>query len=343
LPKVTVITPNYNHARFLPRRLDSILAQSFRDFELIILDNASTDNSREVITAYVHDPRVRAIFNKRNNGSPFKQWNLGLRHATGEYLWIAEADDYAEPTLLETLVHRLERHPNVGLAMCQSFIVDSEDRIQFNYVEYIRFLKICEGRDLSRWNEDFVAHGREYCRNYLYPYNSIANASAVVFRRSALEAVKGAPDNMRLCGDWMTYVNVLINSDFAFVSAHLNYFRRHEATSRMQTPREITLREIRIIQRRVNDHFGLGERDRIFYECLPHEVGRVIEEERRPPHNKVPPLKSLKLLLRFFRLHPQAFGLALRMLGKEQVADLARRLRLLGLIRSLRKPAGARR
>jgi glycosyltransferase involved in cell wall biosynthesis len=342
MPRVTVITPNYNHARFLPRRLDSILAQTFRDFELIILDNASTDNSREVITAYLHDPRVRAIFNKRNNGSPFKQWNLGLRHATGDYVWIAESDDYAEPTLLETLVDRLERHPNVGMAMCQSWIIDAEERISFDYPGFIRFYRINEPCDVSRWNEDFVADGRECCLAYLYPFNAFANASAVVFRRSALEAVKGAPENMRMCGDWLTYVNVLLNSDFAFVSAHLNYFRRHPATSTVRTPREITLNEVRTIQRRVNDYFGLGERDRFFLELLPHEVGRMINRERQPPHNKVPPLKSLKLLLRFSRLHPQAFGLALRMLGKEQVADLARRVGLLRYVRGLRQAAGSR-
>ena len=79
MPKVTVVTPNYNHARYLPQRLDSILAQTYQDFELIILDNASTDNSREVIESYAKDPRVKAIFNAKNNGSTFKQWKLGAK------------------------------------------------------------------------------------------------------------------------------------------------------------------------------------------------------------------------------------------------------------------------
>src|SRR5271166_9524 len=84
MPRVTVVTPNYNHARYLPQRLNSILAQTYQDFELIILDNASTDNSREVIELYVKDPRVTAIVNAENNGSTFKQWKLGLSHANGE-------------------------------------------------------------------------------------------------------------------------------------------------------------------------------------------------------------------------------------------------------------------
>ncbi len=138
MPKVTVITPNYNHARYLPQRLESILNQTFQDFELIILDNASTDNSREVIESYKKDPRVRAIFNAENNGSTFKQWNLGLSHANGEYIWFAESDDYADPTLLATLVDRLDRHPNVGLAFCQSWAVDEDSNILYNFVDYFR-------------------------------------------------------------------------------------------------------------------------------------------------------------------------------------------------------------
>src|SRR5262245_33958694 len=78
LPRVTIIVPNYNHARYLDLRLGSILGQTFRDFELLFLDDASTDESRRVFSAYVSDPRVRASFNDRNSGSPFRQWNRGI-------------------------------------------------------------------------------------------------------------------------------------------------------------------------------------------------------------------------------------------------------------------------
>ena len=85
MPRVTVVTPNYNHARYLPKRIDSILAQTFQDIELLILDDASTDNSREIIESYSKNQRVKAIFNQLNTGSTFKQWNLGLSQAKGEY------------------------------------------------------------------------------------------------------------------------------------------------------------------------------------------------------------------------------------------------------------------
>lgn len=350
MPKVTVITPNYNHARYLPRRLDSILAQTLGDFELIVLDNASTDDSRRVIESYLHDPRVRAVFNEQNNGNVFKQWNLGLRRASGEYVWIAEADDYAEPTLLETLVDRLDRNPGAGLAVCQSQIVDEEGRMGLS--EMSRAWAVDEegrtsptGRtgDLYGWHEDFVATGRDFCLDHMYRGNKIMNASAVLFRRSVLQAVGGAPEDMRLSGDYMTYVKMLCASDIVVVAAHLNYFRCHPATTRATTPNLVAVREVRTIQRRINDHFGLGEPDRFYREKLPGEVGYAIARERRPPHDKVPPWRAVQLLYQFARLAPEGFGLALRMLAREQAADLARRLRLLGLARALKGAVGSRR
>src|ERR1700756_5018477 len=100
MPTVSVIVPNYNHARFLPKRIDSILRQSFQDFELILLDDCSTDDSRSILSQHASDPRVRIEFNQVNSGSPFKQWNRGVGLARGQYIWIAESDDYADERFL---------------------------------------------------------------------------------------------------------------------------------------------------------------------------------------------------------------------------------------------------
>ena len=111
MPTVSVIVPNYNHARFLPQRIETILRQSYQDFELLLLDDCSTDDSRAILSQYASDPRVRLEFNEMNSGSPFKQWNKGVRLARGKYVWIAESDDYADPQLLERLVAVLEADP----------------------------------------------------------------------------------------------------------------------------------------------------------------------------------------------------------------------------------------
>ena len=95
--KVSVIVPNYNHARYLKERLDSILAQTVQDIEVIPLDDCSSDNSMEVLAAYENNPKVRHVVrNTTNSGSPFLQWQRGFELAAGEYVWIAESDDVAE-------------------------------------------------------------------------------------------------------------------------------------------------------------------------------------------------------------------------------------------------------
>jgi glycosyltransferase involved in cell wall biosynthesis len=116
MPTVSVIVPNYNHARYLRRRIDSILAQAYRDFELILLDDCSTDDSREILASYSGDPKVRIEFNAKNSGSVFKQWNKGVQTARGRYICIAESDDYADAHFLARMVPILEEQPEVTLA-----------------------------------------------------------------------------------------------------------------------------------------------------------------------------------------------------------------------------------
>ncbi len=103
-PVVSVIVPNYNHERYLEKRLDSIFSQSFRDFEVILLDDASTDNSMDVLMKYAHHADVRIVPGETNSGSPFKQWLKGIDMATSDILWIAESDDICDPELLRTLL-----------------------------------------------------------------------------------------------------------------------------------------------------------------------------------------------------------------------------------------------
>lgn len=129
MTRVSVIGPNYNHARFLRQRLDSILAQTFQDFELILLDDCSTDESRSIISEYAKNPQVRTEFNDANSGSPFKQWNKGVRLAQGDYVWIAESDDYAENLFLERLVGILDGDKEVTFAYCRSREVSDQGQL----------------------------------------------------------------------------------------------------------------------------------------------------------------------------------------------------------------------
>jgi len=225
MPTVSIIVPNYNHARFLPRRMDSILRQTFQDFELILLDDCSCDNSRSILTQYAEDPRVRIEFNEANSGSTFKQWNKGVRLAKGKYVWIAESDDYADSRLLERLVAVLAADPKIAFAYCRSRCVDEADRPGV-------FVDVHLGYDPQRWATDFCDDGHDALRSYFWFYNPIANASAVVFRKNIYEQVGGADETLRYCGDWKLWAAMVLKGKLAYLCEPLNYYRFHGATVR---------------------------------------------------------------------------------------------------------------
>ncbi|WP_170266447.1 glycosyltransferase family 2 protein [Phaeocystidibacter luteus] len=238
MPKVSVIIPNYNHARFLPKRIESVLLQSYTDIEVIILDDCSPDNSREIIEAYAaKDERIRLHFNEVNSGSTFVQWNRGVELARGEYIWIAESDDFASTDLLESLVPVLEKNEDVVLAYGQTVVVDeSGDRIRSYQQDYDFLFK---GKS-DRWKSDFIVDGKSEASEFLIFHNTIPNASAALIRKSSYLKTGGAEPKWKLNGDWMFYAKLLMNGKLAFVNSEVNFFRTHPVTQRQTanlTPR----------------------------------------------------------------------------------------------------------
>jgi glycosyltransferase involved in cell wall biosynthesis len=226
MPKVSVIVPNYDHARFLSKRIESILRQSYQDFELILLDDCSTDDSRAILSQYAGDERVRLEFNATNSGSPFKQWNKGVALARGEYVWIAESDDYADERLLECLVRLLEIDPGVAFAYCRSWRITERDQHDGFADFYFTYL------DASRWATSYCVDGHDECKNYSLFHNTVPNASGVVFRKAIYDLVGGADENFRLCGDWKLWAAMALTGRVAYSAEPLNFFRFHEASVR---------------------------------------------------------------------------------------------------------------
>lgn len=225
-PKVSVIVPNYNHARYLSERIESILNQTYNDLELIILDDASTDDSHRVLARYHSKPCVRMVVSTTNSGAAFPQWNRGIYLAKGEYVWIAESDDIADPHFLEVLIPLLDENPNVGLGYCQSRIIDENGVHVGDSLGWTRDLHP------ERWEGDFVNDGKDEVRRYLIHKNTIPNASAVIMRRSVLNQVLPVDTSFQLCGDWLHWGKVLLETDLAYVAEPLNDWRLGSSNSR---------------------------------------------------------------------------------------------------------------
>ena len=223
---VSVIIPNYNHSEYLKQRIDSILNQTYKDFEIIILDDCSTDDSRKIIDDYTSRfPFIKSYYNIRNSGSPFIQWDYGVSRAKGYFIWIAESDDYAEADFLEKTTEVMFKYESVGLVYCDSKVIDELEK-----TEYLVSAKKASQKN-NKWLHDYMNKGKDEIAEYLFLENSIYNASSVLFRKSRYLEAGGAGNSMKFCGDWFLYIRILMNSDISYISVPLNNFRRHSGSS----------------------------------------------------------------------------------------------------------------
>lgn len=275
-PKVSVIVPNYNHARFLAKRMDTVLQQSYQDFEIIILDDCSTDDSLDVLAAYRTHPRVsHFVVNEANSGSPFRQWKKGIELARGRYIWIAESDDYADSQLLEQLVPILEKHDDVGIAYANSVQID-ENGEEIDVPE-------AKGAVEDIWHASFLMQGRKAIEELMFDRNAIPNASAVLFRKEVFQSVPLIYLDFRATGDWLVWIEMLKRCNLYFCEKRLNYFRHHSAVTRIHRTKEKRLqvyKERYIILNSLERELGFGDRFSAAYDTLAFKILRLIGFKR---------------------------------------------------------------
>lgn len=227
LPLISVVVPNYNHSAYLKKRLDSIFNQTYTQFEVILLDDASTDNSVDILSHYAAHPKVtHIIVNKENSGSTFKQWNKGIGLVKGDLIWIAESDDFCENDFLEKMVHLYNLDQEISMFFCQSHRLNAKGIVTGNWLSHTNNYK------LNVFHQDFVMDGNLFIEKYLIHKNVIPNVSAILFRKATLKKILPLKfdSHMKYNADWFYYVQLLCNSKVGYVSNSLNYFRYHESS-----------------------------------------------------------------------------------------------------------------
>ncbi len=225
MPTVSVIVPNYNHAPYLQQRIDTILNQTYQDFELILLDDCSTDNSQNILLDYKNHPKVtHIVFNERNSGSPFAQWNRGINLAKGTYVWIAESDDWAEPEFLQTLMTLINEHHNVVLAYSLARYIDKEKK---------------EAWKIEQSGNVIFYQGEDFIHKYLLYANVIYNVSMTLFRKDIFAKInQDLYNKMQLCGDWFFYTMLCEHGNVLKIEKALSNYRMHETNTSKRAERE---------------------------------------------------------------------------------------------------------
>ena len=253
--KVSVIIPNYNYEKYIEERIDSIVNQTYPIYELIVLDDCSTDNSVEVIKNKldsIKGIKTQLVANKTNSGGVFKQWQKGIELASGDYFWIAEADDSAEDLFLETLMKGFD-DKDVVISYCESARIDGENNL-------IR----PDSQDLynifgtSKWDVDYINKGEDEIKEALGILNTILNVSSVVWKKQDIKKILEKASEFKVAGDWYIYYSILKTGSVAFFHDALNYYRKHGSSVSTDVKDDIEYKEICFIQNMANTDYNTG-------------------------------------------------------------------------------------
>ncbi len=216
-PLVSVIIPSYNHAQYLRERIESVLGQDYPDFEVIMLDDHSTDDSAEIMRSYQgHERLSHMVVNERNSGNTFLQWEKGIILAKGEYIWIAESDDTARPDFLTRQMAALLATPDAVLSFCRSTMIDDKGcALDYSWDEPWRY------------KSPGIYDGRDFCLHRMVYKNLMYNASMVVFRKRYYYNINNEYQRYRHSGDWLFWFSMCIQGKVCEVPESLNMFRQH--------------------------------------------------------------------------------------------------------------------
>jgi glycosyltransferase involved in cell wall biosynthesis/SAM-dependent methyltransferase len=257
-PKVSVIVPNYNYGELLHQRLATIARQSLPPYEIIVLDDCSSDASLQVLEGLRASlpMDIQVIPDKANSGSVFKQWLKGVERATGDFVWIAEADDLSDLDFLSAVVTAMRDDESVVISYCQSSAIGERGETLAN--DYLAYTN-----DLSadRWLSAYTATGQEEVDAGLAIKNTVPNVSAVIFRRkellSTLRQHIDEISSCRIAGDWLTYLLLLEHGRIAYSPRVLNHHRRHSASVTIGSDHLCHLKEVVRAQKFAREHYSI--------------------------------------------------------------------------------------
>lgn len=270
--KVSVIVPNYNYAKYLKWRILSIAEQTYPIYEMIVLDDASKDESRTVIKKMVArakqinpEMRVKMIFNKENSGKAISQWIRGVDEASGDYIWIAEADDFSRKDFLAEVMRGYD-DSDVVVAYTESTIIN-----KYGLVVAPNFRRSRDKEGTGHFASSYIRSGKDEIKQIMAIRCTVPNVSAVVFkntakfRRALKEALK-----FEQVGDWYLYAKLLEEGKIFYNKRPMNFFRIHRDSATKRS--EVHVKEVEKMHKYFKDNYKLDEKVTSYME---RELARI--------------------------------------------------------------------
>jgi glycosyltransferase involved in cell wall biosynthesis len=214
-PEVSVVIPTYNRSAWLGQAIRSVLAQTYPGFELVVVDNASADNTPVVVSAFA-DSRVRYVRHDRNIGM-VPNWNAGIRHAQGRYVALLEDDNWWDPQYLARTVPLLEGRPDLGFAYTAAYLTDTSSSVRQLH---------------RRWDSDRTVAALHDLQD-LMRGNKIL-LSTVLVRRACLDLVGLFDEAIPYAADWEMWMRLALRYSSAYIAAPLAFYRQHATSGTAQ-------------------------------------------------------------------------------------------------------------
>jgi glycosyltransferase involved in cell wall biosynthesis len=225
MPLVSVIMPCYNHAQFLEESISSILSQTHQDLELIIVDDASSDSSRDIVHSYATvDPRVKAVWHTDNKGVATAR-NCGIAESTGDYIAFCDADDAWEEDKLLTQLNCIQVDGNVDFVFTDAKIINEVSQPTGYYFSTLHP----------------KAHERSNTFLELCVSNFI-NTSSVLFRRTCLNNATPFKTEFEYLEDWIYWMQLSVHYQFYYIEKPLVRYRIHSNNTNSDSMRHFTSR-----------------------------------------------------------------------------------------------------
>jgi glycosyltransferase involved in cell wall biosynthesis len=235
-PKVSIIVPCYKLAHFLAECVDSILAQTFTDFEILIMDDCSPDNTREVAAKYT-DPRVIYIRNEPNFGN-IRNYNKGIDLTRGQYVWLISADDRLRSReILKKYVDLLDRHSNLGYVFCPAMSL--KDGVEAGVDEWTAW---AGKQDRILTSQEVIKRAATFCP---------VCAPTGLVRKECYTQMSVFPTSLPRTGDYYLWSLFATKYDVGYFAEPMVYYRKHDSnmdtTSERDMPAEFFAERLRAL------------------------------------------------------------------------------------------------
>lgn len=213
-PLVSICIPTYNSGEFIKRTLDSVLNQTYKNIEVIIVDDCSKDNTKEIIEEY-NDERIKLVLNEQNCGLS-KNWNNTLKKASGKYIKLLCADDLIYENCIEEEVKALENNSDCSLVISNTHIVNSNDKITFR---------------VKKLKKQGKYDGKTLAKKSILLKNYYGAPCSTLFRRGTANKIGLFDEELSLIPDFDLWLRLSYEGDVYFIDKYLSAFRVHRISN----------------------------------------------------------------------------------------------------------------